>query len=463
VGERLNPSGRKKVKQQLKKSDYTIYGAEAKVQEDAGAEALDVNAFIIERDEQETLQRAVYEVVKNSRLPVFVDTQHFEAARRVLSSYPGIGVYNSIPAREKELMKWLPMVKKYGFKAVISLVGTSIPKNQKQRMLHVKRALAIAKKVGFSRDDLIFDPLVFSVATEQEQIDYTLDTIRALYRRGMKTILGISNVSFGLPERSSLNAAFAVAAIKNGVTFLIVNPLDDSVMTVIKAARLLFTKEQPAITLSQRKKAQRVFSETDLKQAIIFGDDVASVACARRLIDSGTSAQELIDEYISKALKRVGEYYEKGTFFVPDLLKAAEASKAVLAIVKKILPQTQKKDTVVLATVKGDIHDIGKNIAGMLFESAGYEVIDLGKDVAQEKIIRAVQSHRPLALGLSALLTTTMPEMADVVATLTQKKLNVKVIIGGPNVSSDFARKIGAYGAATSAVEGLRLLEKIKR
>ncbi len=464
VGERLNPSGRKKVKQRLKKGDFKVYGEEAKAQEEAGAEVLDVNAFLIDLNEKVALENAVYEVLKNSQLPLFIDTQNFDAALGILTFYPGVGVYNSIPARRKELLKFLPVVKEYGFKAVISLVGKKIPRSVEEKIENVDLTLNIAKRVDFPEEDLIFDPLVFSVATEQEQINYTLETVAILHKRGLKTVLGISNVSFGLPNRSQLNAALTAAAIKSGATFLIVNPLDEAVMNSINAAKALFKGEISYLRkLARRGITQKNrISKKDLSEAIIFGDEKAGVEFAKALLESGTTAQEVIDKYISKALKKVGECYETGTFFIPDLLKAAEASKAVLAILKNYLPKGRKRGKIALATVKGDIHDIGKNIAGMIFESAGYEVIDLGKDVSVERIIKTIKKHKPDALGLSALLTTTMPEMENVIRRLQKEKLNVKVIIGGPNVSAHYARKIGACGAATNVLQGLKILRKIK-
>lgn len=461
VGERMNPSGRKKVKSKLQEGDYEIYGQEAKSQEAAGADALDVNAFVVELKEKSTLKNATFQVMKASELPLFIDTQDFDAAEAILSFYPGVGVYNSIPAQKKALLKWLPMIKKYGFKTVISLVGKSIPRSVEQRMDNVDIALSVAKRLDFPRKDLIFDPLVFSAATDKQQITNTLKTVERLYRRGLKTILGISNVSFGLPERSQLNASLATAAIKCGVTFLILNPHDQVVMSAVKAARALF-KAGVSISDYTRVESNESLSKSakDLTEAIIFGNKELSRGFAQKLLKAGAAPQAIIDRFVSEALSRVGVLYETGKYFIPDLLKAAEASKYALDVVRKYLPKGRKRGRIVLATVKGDIHDIGKNIACMIFESAGYEIIDLGKDISTEKIVAAVRKVKPDVLGLSALLTTTMPEMAKVVSALKKAKLNVKVIIGGPNVSERYAKEIGAYGAATTVVEGLALLKK---
>ncbi|HEC79372.1 MAG TPA: hypothetical protein ENI34_09600 [candidate division WOR-3 bacterium] len=474
IGERLNPSGRKRLKRELCSGNYSSYGEDAEAQEAAGAEILDVNAFVVTLNEEETMERAVFEILKNSHLPLSIDTQNFSAAKRILSFYPGVGIYNSVPARVGELKKWLPMIKEFGFKAVISLIGKKIPETFEERMANVVLALKVAQTIGFPKEDLIFDPLVFAAATDRLQIEYTLRCVATLHKKGLKTILGISNVSFGLPERSHLNGVLAAAAIKAGVTFLIVNPLDRIVMGSISAAKALFKGDITGfIERSKMDKDKVIAAKTkvglskslesfSLSDAIIKGDVEASPVLAEKLLASGRSARDLIDHYISKSLKVVGEYYEKGEYFIPDLLKSAEAAKAALDVIKAYLPKKKKKARVILATVKGDIHDIGKNIALMIFESAGYEVVDLGKDVAADKIIKAVEKYRPIAVGLSALLTTTMGEMEVVVRELRKTGLNVKVIIGGPNVSDEYARKIGAYGAASNVLDGLKLLKQIR-
>jgi len=481
VGERLNPSGRKKIKERLLKNDYTIYGEESKLQENAGADALDINAFVPELDEKETLLNGLYEVLKNCKLPVFIDTQNFLAAKKAMEFYPGIGVYNSIPARLEELKKFLPLVKQYGFKAVVSLVGKKIPKSFKDRISYVNLVLKIARGLKFPERDLIFDPLVFSIATEPEQIDETLKTVEALHKRRLNTILGISNVSFGLPERSSLNASLANLAINSGVNFLIFNPLDQRVMASYNSARAIAKKRvneyiRWAKQISSRdsdfspvkiNETEVSTPEKGLIKAIVNGNCNTAVEYAKKMLDSGISPQKIIDQYIFNAMKVVGENYERGVFFIPDLLKSAEATRGVLETIKKRMKRSKretgkrsKEKKIVLATVKGDIHDIGKNIVAMVFESAGYEVIDLGKDVEAFKIVEAVRKYKPIAVGLSALLTTTMPEMENLIKLLRKKGFNTPVIIGGPNVSDGYAKKIGAFAAVQNAFDGLRVLKR---
>lgn len=464
VGERLNPSGRKKLRESLKRKDFGVYGAEATAQEKAGADALDVNAFVDVLDEAETLSDAVCEVIKNCSLPLFVDTQDFKAAEAVLRFYPGIGVFNSVPARREALLKWLPMIRQHGFKAVVSLIGKNIPKDVRERVRNARRALSVARRLKFPVEDLIFDPLVFPIATEPVQIDNTMNTLTELQRMGLKTILGISNVSYGLPDRSQLNAALTAAAAKHGVTFLILNPLDEDVMGKIRASNVLFGKQELTEFIQKHREAKRAeVPVSDLVSAIVHGNASVGVKCAQELLESGTSVRDITEDYLAKALEQVGKNYEQGKFFIPDLLKAAEVAQSVLDLLKQRMPAEAKSGKIVVATVKGDIHDIGKNLAAMIFESAGFEVIDLGKNVDTSVIIKAVRKHKPSFVGLSALLTTTMPEMENVIKSLRREKLKVDVIIGGPNVSSAYAEKIGAFGAARNAFEGLRLAKQKNR
>lgn len=469
VGERLNPSGRKSIQRLLGEGDYARYAEDAKQQEEAGADILDVNAFIADRDEEVTLKGAVGAVLKRSRLPLFIDTQNVKAARAVLAFYPGIGVLNSVAARVKDLRLWLPLVKRFGFKVVISLIGSRIPRSVEERLQNVVLVLRIARELRFSRDDLIFDPLVFSLATDDEQVDCTLNTVKILTKRGLKTVLGISNVSFGLPQRSCLNAVMATAAVRAGVTFLIINPLDMRVRDAVIGAAALYRGDVHKYLVSMRtsarsdttKKRIPSVSASGLCESLVAGNIGRCVQQTQHLLKKGIHAQKIIDQYVTKAMQRIGEQYEYGEAFIPDLLQAADAARHVLDVLKPRLPRGRRRGKIMLATVKGDIHDIGKNIAGMVFEAAGYHVIDLGKDVSVQKILAAVRRDRPDVLGLSALLTTTMPEMARVIENLRASQLKIKVIIGGPNVTKKYADMIGAYGAATNVRDGLRLVKAI--
>ena len=257
VGERLNPSGRKRLRAEIKRGVYSIYGKEARQQEQTGADAIDINAFVDVLDEKDTLANAVRAVMIHTGLPLFIDTQDYEAAEIVLRFYPGIGVCNSIPATRKAMKRWLPMVHRYGFKAVISLAGKTLPRNTEERVKNAKLALKVAREIGFPINDLIFDPLVLPVATCQDQLRETLMTVHALQRMNLKTILGISNVSYGLPNRSLLNAALAAVAVSARTTFIIVNALDPSVMGAVAASNALWRGVELARYIERSRRAEK--------------------------------------------------------------------------------------------------------------------------------------------------------------------------------------------------------------
>lgn len=462
VGERLNPSGRKKIKEALEQKNYNIYAEEARLQEQYGAHALDVSAFSIDVNEKESLINAVYEVIKASSLPLFIDTKDIEAAKFAMAIYPGIGVINSIPARRAELKKWLPVVKRFGFKAIISLLGSKLPRSAEERIKNFHLVLQTANKLKYPIYDLIFDPLVMSASTNREQIKETLKALEYINKLSFFTILGVSNISFGLSDRQRINATFMGPAIYSGANFLIVNPLSEEVMSVIQTAGILFRGKDGFLSVEKRTDTVSYVGknpEEQFKEAILKGDTKKSAEYAEKLVKLGIAANEIIDNYITETLNKVGEYYEQGKYFIPDLLLASEAAKVALDILKPFLPKTNKKGKIVIATVKGDIHDVGKNIVAAVLQSVGYEVIDLGKDVPANKIIEAIKIYKPDIVGLSALLTTTMSQMESVIKLLRNENLNVKVIIGGPNVSRKYAEKIGAYGAARNIAEGLKLLD----
>ncbi len=461
VGERLNPAGNRKLREALEKQDYSLFAEEARLQEQRGADCLDVSAFLIDLDEKEALTKAIYEVIKVSSLPLFIDTKDLNAAKIAMEVYPGIGVINSIPAKKNELKKWLPIIKKYGFKAVVSLLGNSIPKTDKDRIKYYRRVKDVANGIEFPVNDLIFDPLVLSAATDNKQIYQTLAALNYIHRSKHKTILGISNISYGLTNRALINAALIPVAIYNGINFLIVNPLSTEIMSIIEASGVIFNSEFRRVMV-ESKSDEKVVDEGDIKQlfkeALLRGEASKSEELSLKLLKGGVSPNEIIDEYITSSLQLAGELYQQGKYFVPDLLLSAEAATRSLEVIKPYLPKSSKKGKIVLATVHGDIHDVGKNIVSVVLQAAGYEIIDLGKDVSALKIVNAVKEHHPDFVGLSALLTTTMPEMEKVIKLLRKNNLDVKVIIGGPNVSLKYAERIGAYGAARNIGEGLKLL-----
>ncbi len=458
VGERLNPSGRSRLKNAIQHGDYSAYGQEAQKQYELGAAIVDINAFAAGVPETLTLNQAVDRNLLDAGGPVFIDTLDFQAAEKVLAAYPGVGVYNSISCQPRALRRFLPMVKRYGFKAVISLAGASLPRCAAERIANFHRARRIARQLNFPLRDLIFDPLVLPQATAPDQLSETLQAVEAISRQGQLTVLGISNVSYGMDQRSGLNASLAVLAIKAGVDFLIVNPFDENVMHMIRDAVRLFKPSLPAAAPAYGPGKEK----HDLKHAVIRGDAAAAEKMAAVLLEQKIDSETIINRQIIPGLRRVGDQYRLGVYFLPDLLRSAAAAQAALALIRKNRPaRFRSRRPVLMATVRGDIHDIGKNIAALVIESAGFRVIDLGKDVPSEKICEAVRRYRPGVVGLSALLTTTMPEMGRVITALRRQGFKVPVIIGGPNVSDNFARQIGAQAAARSAAEGLKIIQRL--
>ena len=468
VGERLNPSGRKALREALTKGDFEVYGTEACRQEEAGADALDVNAWSPTGNEKKALRQAVLEVYKKSSRPLFIDTQDFAAAEEVLRLYPGIAVLNSIPARSKDLRRWLPLVGRYGARAVISLVGTRLPKDLKDRFANLKVAERELKRAGLGKDDVIIDPLVYAISTDRSAGNTVIEAVKAIRRRGFRTILGVSNVSYGLPSRTFYNAALLTAAVHAGATFVIANPTDEVIRNTVWAARAIYQNwlTESLVFLKPKKEGEAGIkvpaAKRSLAESIIRGESAAAVREARRLLRQGTPPLELVEKDLGNALKVVGEKYEQGEYFLPHLLAAGDAAKSVIDLVKQHLPGNARvRGKVLLATVKGDIHDIGKNIVKTVLVSGGYEVIDLGKDKSKEKIIQAVRKHRPDVLGLSALMTTTMPEMAKVAAEVKRLGLPVKIVIGGAPTDERFARKIGAVAYARDAIAALKVIGQL--
>ncbi len=467
VGERLNPSGRKVLRESLARGKFEIYGSEARQQEEAGVDALDVNAFSPTGNEKKALRQAVLEVYKKSSRPLFIDTQDFAAAEEVLRFYPGIAVLNSIPARSKELRRWLPLVGRYGARAVISLVGTYLPKDLKDRLVNLKIAARELKRAGLGKDDVIIDPLVYALSTDRGAANKVIEAVTAIRRLGFRTILGISNVSYGLPGRTFYNTALLTAAIQAGATFVIANPADEVIRNTVWAARALYQNwlSESLVFLKPKKAGETgaplPAARRSLAEFIIRGEAAAAMREARFRLRRGTAPLELVEKDLGNALKVVGEKYEQGEYFLPHLLAAGDAAKSVISVVKRHLPGNKRvKGRVLLATVKGDIHDIGKNIVRTVLESSGYEVIDLGKDKSRDEIIKALRKYRPDVLGLSALMTTTMPAMVEVVREIRRLKLKVRTIIGGAPTDAGFAHEIGAV-YAKDAVDALRVVDEL--
>ena len=449
VGERINPTGRKQIIKALKDRNYDLIVSEALIQEERGAEAVDLNLFTPGVDERVSMVGVIKRIPSRISVPIFIDTKDLDAAEAALRYYPGVGILNSIRPIKTELGPGLKLAKSFGSYVVISLSKKRIPKTKEEALKLYRLAKRSAQDLGFPTERLIYDPLVLPIGVEPDRINLTLEVVRELKKMGELSILGISNVSFGMPDRSILNAGLIPAAIHAGADFLIANPLDMKVTDAFTGSVQIFTG---------KRQFEKVEFRDDLSGAILSGD----IGRTRFWVEKECGDPiKVINQKIIPALSEVGMRYEEGKFFLPQLLASAQAAKTAMDILKKRFKsgRVATEEKVVLATVEGDIHDLGKNIVRMILESHGIQVIDLGVNVSIQKIIETIKKKNVKVLGLSALMTTSMARMAEAMAKIKREGLKVSVIVGGGPVDQEFARRIGADYAA-DAVSGVKLIRR---
>ncbi len=477
VGERINPTGKKRLKQALKEGDIGYILGEGVTQKEKGAQVLDVNVGAPEIDEKLELPRYVRELQAVLDLPLQIDTADGVAMERAMRVYNGKPLVNSVNGKRESMDTVFPLVQKYGGVVVaLTLDEGGIPDTVEGRVEIAERIIAEAKRYKIPKKDILVDPLAMAISADKNAALLTLGTVKELTKRGIKTSLGVSNVSFGLPSREIVNATFFARALECGLSAAILNPsslemmkvyrahlalqgLDDSCGEYIRFATALPTERATAAPVFVREEKGE---GTALRQAIIDGVKQAAATQTQRLLESAEPLA-IIDGEIVPALDFVGRAYEEGRSFLPQLLISAEAAKSAFEEIKRYLASkgksTEKKSTVVLATVQGDIHDVGKNIVGALLENYGYALVDLGRDVPPEEVLAAVLREKSPVVGLSALMTTTLPSMAKTVALLKEKTPWVKIVVGGAVVSEEYARKIGADGYAKDGMATVRLVE----
>ena len=470
IGERINPTGRKAFAQALRQGDLDAVLREAVSQQEAGADILDVNVGLPELNEEEVLPRAVGEIQAIVDLPLQIDTSHPGALEKALRRYNGKAMINSVNGKESSMASVFPLAKKYGAVVVaLTLDEKGIPKQAEERIAIARRILSRAKEYGLSEKDLIFDPLTMTVSTDPGSAGQTLAAVSGIRQQlGCRCVLGVSNISFGLPGRELLNSTFLTLALEHGLSAAIVNPHSAAMrgsFAAFKALRGLDAgfsgyiahcdSQQPAAVPAQK-------AEETLFQAIVTGRKEQAGALAGALLAS-TPPMELISREILPALDHVGRAFEEKKFYLPQLLMSAEAAKAAFDRIKAHFPKGNAADKcpVVLATVQGDIHDIGKNIVKLLLENYGFPVTDLGKDVAPETVVEAVvKLHAPLA-GLSALMTTTVPAMEETIRLLRQQAPWCRTVVGGAVLNRQYAQSIGADRYAADAMETVRYAEAV--
>lgn len=478
IGERLNPTGKARLKQALREGDTPYLLHMAVEQVDAGADILDVNVGLPELDEPQVMTDTVAALQAVTALPLQIDTTNVEAMEKALRVYNGKPLLNSVNGKAETLETVLPLVKKYGAAVVgLTLDESGIPDSVAGRMAIAEKIAAACDRYGIPRRNLIIDPLCLSVSTGAQNANITLDTVEAVRQRlGLHTVLGVSNVSFGLPQRETVNASFFTQAMRKGLSAGIINPLSaaltDAYVTYLAlagqdeaCAAYIARMVDRAETVVTATVKQAVVSESGspLHKAIVKGFAEDSRRLAAEALQT-TEPLTLINETLIPALDEVGKGFESGKVFLPQLLTAASAASAAFDAVREVMQQSgtqQNKGTVVIATVQGDIHDIGKNIVKTLLENYGYEVIDLGRDVSPETVAQTVTEKDVRLCGLSALMTTTVPSMERTVRLLHEVAPACKVMVGGAVLTERYAEMIGADAYAPDALGAVRYAEEV--
>jgi len=454
IGERLNPTGKPKLKEALKNGNFDYLCAEAVAQEAAGADILDVNVGIPDIDEVEMLPKVVVALQKVTDLPLQLDSANPKALTRAARVYNGIPIINSVNGKADNLNAVLPIVKKYGALCVALLLDENgIPNEPSGRIKIAEKIIKYAENAGIMSKRLLFDALTMTVATDEESGNKTLECVKRLSDMGYLTALGVSNISYGMPNRESINASFLGAAISRGLSAAIINPSSESMKLVLADSEpnpdFVFDKEEQVTTTQNAEK-----KEMTLFEAVYTGLSAKAYELAEALLKE-KQPLDIIESELIPALNALGEGYESKKIFLPRLLGGAEAAKSAFKAVNASLSGEKSENgmKIVIATVRGDIHDIGKNIVATLLSNYGFEVIDLGKDVPPETVLQSVIENDIKLVGLSALMTTTVPAMAETINILHEKAPNTKIMVGGAVLTEDYAKSIGAdfYGADAMA------------
>lgn len=476
IGERINPTGKKLFKEALRNGDLDYILREAIAQVDAGAHILDVNVGLPEINEEEIMVKVIKEIQSILDVPLQIDSTNAKAIEMGLRYYNGKAIVNSVNGENKVLENILPIVKKYGAAVVgLTLDERGIPSSGEERFRIAEKIVKTAESYGIDKKDIYIDCLTLTAAAQQEDVKETLKALSLVKEKlNVKTVLGVSNVSFGLPNREILNKTFLAASLFAGLDLPIINPLNKDIMDTIVASKVLWNEDKGAkeylkynenISKEQTPIKKDVNNiQDDLFKIILKGiKEEAQIATVKLL--ENKQPLEIVNEYIIPALDIVGEKYENGHIFLPQLIQSAETVKESFKVIKdKLRKGTDaeiSKGKIVLATVKGDIHDIGKNIVKVLLENYNYEIIDLGKDVSKEKIVEAVIKNNVKLIGLSALMTTTVKNMEETIYELKRTKPDCVVMVGGAVLNEEYANMIKADFYAKDAKESVTIARKV--
>ena len=496
VGERINPTGKKKLQEQLKCGSMEMVADFAEEQEACGAEILDINMGMSGIDEKAMMLKAIEAVENVTDLPLSLDSSHVDVLEAALRRYPGRALINSISYEKSKFQELLPIARKYGAMFVLlPLSDEGLPKDLNEKIGIIEKIQARALELGMRREDIVVDGLVATVGANKQAALETLETIRYSKEHGLASICGLSNISFGLPERGYVNAVFLAMAIREGLSMAIANPSQELLVSCAFASDLLLNKkdaDKKYIQLTDALKEKRMalgvdkpaastgirlnnagsgrmqetaLSVTDKLYAdVLKGNSGVIVEDTRRALEEGHDARDLLDNVLLRAINEVGELFDKGKYFLPQLISSAEAMKSSIEYLEPLLmtgQSDQEMPTVVIATVEGDIHDIGKNLVALMLKNYGFKVIDLGKDVPKEKIIQAAKEQHAQVIALSALMTTTMQQMKYVIEYARKEKVGAKIIVGGAVITQEYADEIGADGYSKDAADAVKLTKKI--
>lgn len=510
VGERINPTGKKALQAELREGNLDRVLQFAQEQEECGAQILDINMGMSGIDEKAMMLRVLEEVAGVTNLPLSLDSSHIDVIEAALRHYPGRALINSVSLETEKFEKLLPIVAKYGAMFILlPLSDKGLPESLDEKKQIIETITARAYELGMRPEDIVVDGLVTTVGANKKAALETLETIRFCKEKGLATICGLSNISFGMPERGYVNTAFLTLAIREGLTMAIANPSQELLMCCALATDLLLDKEgadlryiEYAGEVKEKReresvvKAKQVLENNDsaalsetvhvekldknnvvgsgdiqsnpqreaLLNAVLKGNRNGIAKLTQNALDAGEAPDALLNEVLLPAINQVGEYFDKGKYFLPQLIAGAEAMKNAIEVLEPLLltgGSNEDMPVVVIATVEGDIHDIGKNLVALMLKNYGFKVIDLGKDIPAEQIIQAAKEHNAQIIALSALMTTTMQRMKEVIVAAKEAKLNAKVMIGGAVITQDYADEIGADGYSKDAADAVKLAKRL--
>jgi len=510
VGERINPTGKKALQAQLREGNFEKVIQFAEEQETCGAKVLDINMGMSGIDEKLCMLRALEEVSGVTNLPLSLDSSYVEVLEAALRNYPGRALVNSVSLETEKFEKLLPIVAKYGAMFILlPLSDAGLPKDMEEKKKIIHKIYDRALSLGMRKEDIVVDGLVATVGANPKAALETLETIRYCKSNGFATICGLSNISFAMPERGFVNTAFLTLAIQSGLTMAIANPSQEMLMSCALATDLLLNKEEaelryieyaggvkerreekeaelsrklalleqqgtkaastdntevPSAVTASKDTPQINEMQEKLKTAVLKGNRNGIVKITNEALESGEKPVELLNQVLLPAINLVGEYFDQGKYFLPQLIASAEAMKNSIEVLEPLL-QTgnsgEEMPVVVIATVEGDIHDIGKNLVALMLKNHGFHVIDLGKDVPQAKILETAKEHHAEFIALSALMTTTMQRMREIVAAAKQEGITAKIIIGGAVITQEYADEIGADGYSKDAADAVKLAKSL--